>query len=473
MNRTSDKKSVILLVDDEINVLQSYEITLNSAGIDNLLLCSDSRKVKEILIKNRVELILLDLTMPYISGARILKMASVEFPRVPVIILTGNMELESAVESMKNGAIDYLVKPIEGEKLISTVERVLSYRDLKEENRILKEKLLDTGLKNNEIFNRLNSGNAKMLLLFKYAEAISKSPEPVLITGETGVGKELMARALHDMSGRTGKMVTVSIAGLDDNMLSDTLFGHKKGAFTDASEGRKGLLEEAAGGTLFLDEIGDLSIASQVKILRIIQEKEYFRLGEDFPRKTDTHIIAATNKNLTEMMHSDDFRKDLFYRLEVHSINIPPLRDRREDIPLLIDEFIDQAARLYKKKRPAIPKEIYILLKNYSFPGNIRELRSQIFNAMSTHTGRILSLETIRKSIFMKGDATGKSTKVHDELYQTEFKFPIPLPTIHETEKALINRVMTEVEGNQTIAAGILGITRQTLSKKIKDMNRV
>ena len=468
MSETLEIKDNILLVDDEENILLSYEITLNSIGIDDIILCSDSRKVIPILNKRTVELVILDLTMPFISGEELLAKIKSEFPDIPVIIITGNLEIESAVRCMQAGALDYIVKPVDGDRLISSVKRALERNNLLKENKVLKTHLLSSKLERPEIFSLFNSCSSKMFSIFKYAEAVSSSPEPILLTGETGVGKELMAKTIHKLSNRAGNFVPVSIAGLDENMFSDTLFGHKKGAFTDANQDRDGLIEKAKGGTLFLDEIGDLKPQSQIKLLRLIQENEYYQLGDDSARHTDAHIVTATNRDLSKLMQAGQFRKDLYYRLDVHHINIPPLRKRPEDIPLLINELLEEAAQVYKKERPTPPYELSVLLSNYSFPGNIRELRSMIFNAVSSHKKGILSLKTFRNSIDSKTpDQIDKANKeMSDDI--SGFHFPRPLPSLKIVEIFLIKEAMKEAGGNQSIAAGILGITRQTLNKKLK-----
>ncbi len=468
MKINEEKKSYILLVDDEEYILQSYEITLNSVGINNLLLCSDSRLVMDILKEKKIELIILDLSMPHISGEMLIEIVIEEFPKIPIIVITGNLLIDSAVSCMKKGAFDYLVKPVDRNRLISRVEMALERNKLLEENRLLTDKLLSPGIDHHEAFSNFNSLNKTMSSIFKYAEAIAISPEPVLLTGETGVGKELMAKTIHKLSNREGAFVPVSIAGLDETMFSDTLFGHVKGAFTDAHKNREGLIEKVSGGTLFLDEIGDLQPISQVKLLRLIQEREYFRLGDDTPRHTDIRIVAATNRNLLKLMKARQFRNDLFYRLEVHKIHIPSLKNRKEDIPVLIDSLLLEASKILKKKKLTIPDELYMLLLNYSFPGNIRELRSMIFNAVSTHSKGVLSMESFRKSIKLN-HINISSGDIHD--IRSEFKgmqFPRPLPSLKVIEMLLIKETMKDVNGNQSIAAGILGITRQTLNKKLK-----
>ncbi|MDZ7767137.1 MAG: sigma 54-interacting transcriptional regulator [Melioribacteraceae bacterium] len=234
-------------------------------------------------------------------------------------------------------------------------------------------------------------------------EAIAKTNLPVLITGETGTGKELIANAIHKVSGRKGELVPVNVAGVDDNLFSDTLFGHKKGAFTGAEIERKGLIERAEDGTLFLDEIGDLNIESQVKLLRLLQEGQFYPLGSDIAKLSNARIIVATNRSIKSLQSSNTFREDLYYRLRSHHINIPPLRERKKDIPYLIDFFLIRAAKELGKTKPRPPKELYTLLSNYHFPGNIRELEGIIYDAVSLHKSGILftrinSIKTLRSS---------------------------------------------------------------------------
>jgi len=461
-------KQYILLVDDDDSVLQGFELTLNSAGLYNLILCKDSRDVVGIIETNDIELILLDLMMPYISGEKLLNIIADKFPEIPVIIITRHDDTETVVNCIKCGALDYFVKPVDAEILISKVKRVIERSKLLKENKNLRDGLLSNEIRNPELLKAFNTENKKVFRIFKYAEAISQSPEPILITGETGVGKELMAETIHKLSGRKGCYIPLSVAGLDDNMFSDTLFGHVKGAFTDAGNVRVGLIEKAKGGTLFLDEIGDLSQLSQIKLLRFIQEKEYFQLGSDFVKYVDTNIITATNKNLEEMMISGEFRKDLYFRLEVHKIELPPLRERKEDLKLLINFFLKESAKIYNKRIPKVQNDLCDLLKNYSFPGNIRELRSMIYNAMSTHFRGVLSVESFKSAVKLKG-VEGNSDGIGDVgIADKGYKFPYPLPSLKEMEKILLREALRESNGNRTKAAGILGITRQTLNNKLK-----
>ena len=291
--------------------------------------------------------------------------------------------------------------------------------------------------------------------------------EPVLITGETGVGKELIAKAIHERSGLKGRLVPVNTAGLDDTMFSDTLFGHRKGAYTGADKTRPGLIVRAEGGTLFLDEVGDLTPSSQVKLLRLLQEGEYMPLGQDEIKHTNVRIITVTNQDLWHLQKSGRFRKDLNFRLRTHHINVPPLRDRPGDLPLLVDFFLDKAASALNKKKPTVPKELVPLLQTYSFPGNIRELQAMLFDAVSRHTNRVLSLSSFKRHIFERHRDMGPT----EHMAQQEpayLRFPKDLPTIKEATRLLVAEAMKRGGGNQSLAAKMLGITQQALSKRLK-----
>jgi DNA-binding NtrC family response regulator len=458
----------VLIVDDEENALESFEITLDSCGIENVVLCQDSREVRTLLKARKFEVILLDLTMPYITGEELLPLIVQDYPEIPVIIITGDIEVETAVRCMQIGAFDYMVKPVEEKRLISGIKRAVDRNQLYRENMNLKHQFLYGKLAHPEVFSNIITRNSTMISIMKYIEIIANSPEPVFLTGETGVGKELFARAINLASKRKGNFVPVNVAGLDDTIFSDTLFGHLKGAFTDAHQSRQGLIEQAAGGTLFLDEIGDLSHSSQVKLLRLIQEHEYFPIGSDISRHTDAHIITSTNRDIEQLLESGQFRKDLYYRLDVHHVHIPPLRQHKDDIVLLVDYFLEEAAKCYEKKKPTPPPELFILLENYSFPGNIRELRAMIYDAVSAHTSGVLSMKSFRKVIDnkQKGNQDLSEDMMSGELHW--FQAFNPLPSLKQAENLLIREAMKQAKGNQTIAAQILGITRQTLINKLK-----
>jgi DNA-binding NtrC family response regulator len=307
-----------------------------------------------------------------------------------------------------------------------------------------------------------------MRSIFQYVEAISSSPRPVLITGETGVGKELVAKAVHALSNSKGNFVPVNVAGLDDNVFADTLFGHKKGAFTGADQARSGLIEQASEGTLFLDEIGDLSSLSQVKLLRLLQDGDFFPLGSDVAKGSSARIIVATNQDLDGLKSSGKFRKDLYFRLCDHHIHIPALRERLEDIPILVEHFLGKASEILGKKKPTPPDELSILLSTYHFPGNIRELESMVFNAVSSHKSGKISMDCFKSHIYQKHPGFETPSKKMLQEKKVLISFSEQLPTLKQAEQRLIDEAMKRANGNQSIAALSLGITRQALNRRLK-----
>jgi len=329
---------------------------------------------------------------------------------------------------------------------------------------------IEEKIKTPEDFAGIITTSKEMLAIFLYIELISRSSQPVLITGETGVGKELIARSIHAASGLKGHMVTVNAAGLDDNLFSDALFGHIKGAFTGADKGRDGMVVKASGGTLFLDEIGVLSPASQVKLLRLLQEGEYLPIGHDVHMKTDVRIIAATNEDLWELQNQGKFRQDLNFRLRVHHIYVPPLRERTDDIPSLVDHFLNEAARDLKKKNPTPHRNLFNLLGTYSFPGNVRELKAMVFDAVSRHKTGPLSLEAF-KSHITTGQKSRAASIEKNKGGTMPLTFSDNLPTIKQATRLLVDEAMKRAGSNQTLAAGMLGISQQALSKRLKAKN--
>ncbi len=458
----------VMLVDDETQALKSFEIALRSASMNNFVCCHDSRDVMPLLGSRDIEVMLLDLRMPNISGEELLPMIVCDYPEVPVIIVTGANDVETAVKCMQQGAFDYIVKPVEKSRLIGATRRAVEIRELQRENQLLKTRVLSGRVDQPEAFLEIITVSSQMRSIFQYVEAIAASPRPVLITGETGVGKELIARAVHKLSNRKGAFIPVNVAGLDDGVFTDTLFGHKKGAFTDAHEARGGLVEQASGGTLFLDEIGDLNMASQAKLLRLLQEGEYLPLGSDVAKRSDARIVVATNQDLDAFQSSGKFRKDLYFRLCDHRIQIPPLRDRREDLPVLVEHFLEKAATTLKKKKPTPPEELITLLAIYHFPGNVRELESMIFNAVSSHKAGKLSLELFKGHISHKPPGHGEKVEPLPSAGATPITFSAQLPTLKQVEQLVINEAMSRAKGNQSIAAMSLGISRQALNKRLQ-----
>ncbi|MFO8082737.1 MAG: sigma-54 dependent transcriptional regulator [Desulfobacterales bacterium] len=468
MIEKSNPVNPILIIDDELSILLAMDTTLQMAGYNHIITCQDSREVIHILQNKNVQIILLDLNMPHMDGEKLLDHIHREYPDIPVVIVTGAVEVDTAVHCMKAGAFDYVVKPVEEGRLLSAVGRALDFRELKDENLALKQRILKEDLEHPEVFQDIITKDKKMFAIFQYIESIAGSSQPVLIQGETGVGKELIAKAVHRLSRPKGTFVAVNVAGLDDNVFSDTLFGHIKGAFTGAERDRAGLIEKAASGTLFLDEIGDLSPSSQVKLLRLLQEREYFPLGCDEPRKTNARVVASTLADLKSLEHSGKFRKDLNYRLSIHLIHVPPLKERKDDIKLLTDHFLKQAASELGKKTPTPPEELFTLLATYCFPGNIRELQSMIFDAVSRHKSKVLSLDVFKAHI-QKEKGSQNHQKTVKELQDS---YPLAItgefPTIKEATLWLIAEAMKRAEGNQSIASQMLGISQQALSKRLK-----
>ena len=468
MDSKVNKQLPILLIDDDAVVLEISVTALKSEGIENILTLSDSRKTVQFLEEYPVSVIVLDLMMPHISGLELLPVLARDFPHIPVIVMTSYDDIETAVSCIKAGATDYITKPMDIERLLLSVEKALQLNGLYAENINLREYLLNDNLKHPAAFDAIITASKKMRSIFQYIEVIAKSDQPILVTGETGVGKELIARAIGALSERKGQFVTINAAGLDDNMFSDTLFGHKKGAFTGADQARDGLISSASGGTLFLDEIGDLNETSQIKLLRLIQEQEFYPVGSDVLKKTDARLIVATNQDLSGLISANKFRKDLYYRLCAHHIQIPPLRERREDIPALLDHFLEKAAASLNKPKPVPSREVVALLSTYNYEGNVRELHAMVFDAVARYSSGLLTLDSFvglsgSDSNLSNAALLVPSKEMDDSLYGFFGRFP----TIKEMEDYLTASAMNLTSGNQRSAAQLLGIARQTLSKRL------
>jgi DNA-binding NtrC family response regulator len=463
----------ILVVDDEDYVRASVAAALKSAGIANVATAAEPIEAMEVLSSRDVGIVLLDLTMPVMPGEELLLRIREEQPGAAVVVITGNRDVDKAVECMRAGAADYLVKPVERERLVATVRRLIEHQELLRENEAIKERLLSAEGPRNAAFAAIATADARMLQLMGYVDAIARSSHPVLVTGETGVGKELFSRAAHDLSGRKGELVAINAAGLDDALFADLLFGHRKGAYTSAEADLEGLIDKARDGTLFLDEIGDLSPASQLKLLRVIETGEYFPLGSDLMRRGRARFIVATNRDLDAAVASGHFRRDLYYRLRAHRVRIPPLRERLGDLPLLVERFVAAAAAELGRKPPRAPSELYPLLRGYSFPGNVRELQSMVFEAVNATTGDTLPLSVFRDAI---GEAMsdpppgGRSRAPADggTALSSPLFFPNPLPSAGELTELLFDEALKRAEGNQSVAARLLGVSPQAVSKRLK-----
>jgi DNA-binding NtrC family response regulator len=492
----------ILIVDDEQDIVASLTHLLNSNGLNNVVGCSDSRETLDLVRRQEPEVILLDLTMPHVSGQTLLSQLHDTWPYIPVIVVTGTDQVESAVECMSSGAFDYVVKVEEETRLLSGVRRAIERRSLEEGYRQLKERLLATAVADPAPFGDLVTVNRAMQAVFLLIESVAGSDEPILLSGESGVGKTLLARAIHKASGRKGSYVEVNVAGLDDTMFADTLFGHLKGAFTEAVDKRGGLIQQAAGGTLLLDEIGDLSPASQTKLLQLFDTYEYYPLGSDLARRAEARFIVATNHDLERLLAEGRFRTDLYYRLLTHGVRVPPLRERKDDLAPLLDHFVGVASQRLGKKRPRIPPELLRLLEGYDFPGNVRELEHMVLHALAGAPASVLPLAPFRGWLAQRpwgtspAPSAGSDPSPGSPARRGWPQFgtpgapagttapagstacggtPVPpnqlltfgdqLPTVQQARYLLFEEALRRAGGNKSVAARTLGISHQAFSK--------
>ncbi len=454
----------ILLVDDEPGFLRSLSVALERrSGINHTYQTNDSREVLGIIEKEPIALVLLDLNMPYISGTDLLRQIVAKHPEIGVIVISGMNQIEVAVDCIRFGAYDYFVKTTEESRLLEGIVRAIEKLEMQHENQAMRKRFLTDTLEHPQAFSQIITQNKKMRSIFQYLESIASSRQPVMITGESGVGKEQIAKAVHALSHRSGDLVSVNVAGIDDNVFADTLFGHRRGAFTGADRKRIGMVEAAADGTLFLDEIGDLSLASQVKLLRLLQEGDYYPLGSDRPKRSRARVIVATHQDLYRKVEEGSFRNDLYYRLCIHHVEIPALRERKDDVHLLFDHFLSKASDELEKTKPTYPKELPVLLSNYHFPGNIRELQALVYDAVSRHKSRMLSMEVFRRVI----NNPSVPTEPVDSSLEI-FSPDKPLPTLQEMSELLVTCAMERAEGNQSLACKMLGISQPALSKRLK-----
>lgn len=442
----------ILVVDDEKNIRVGLGKSLEMEGYEVYLAENGNEALKEML-RVSIDLVVTDLKMPGMSGEELLKKVINAYPTVPVIILTGHGTVENAVDSMRNGAFDFLTKPINLDRLALLVKRALSTRKLIVEHQALQKEVARLEKKKNQaIIGRSGAINRVLELV----EQVAHTKVSVLITGESGVGKELVADAIHNGSPRReSPFVKVHCAALSESLLESELFGHEKGAFTGATSQRKGRFELAHGGTIFLDEIGEINPSVQIKILRVLQEKAFERVGGEKTIRVDTRVIAATNRDLKTEVEKGHFREDLYYRLNVVNIHVPPLRERKDDIPLLASAFLEQFSRENDKAIEGIENKASTMLYNYNWPGNIRELRNCMESAVVLCKKHIIGPEDL---------PPGVRTNEEEGVIRIELG-----STMAEAEKAIIRHTLKGVNNNKSKAADVLGIGRKTLHRKIHD----
>ena len=462
----------ILMIDDQVDVLDSCSAVLLSLGFNNFIPCDSPEKAFNILKEKDISIILLDLIIPKYSKDDVLDYLLSNYPEIPVVVISGVNEVYSAIRCIKRGAFDFLVKPVEKETLNVSIKMALDKIEFNTENRRLKRQLLSDSSESHKAFSDIITNNHLMKSIFKYCEVVARSTQPILICGETGTGKELIAKALYKLNKFNGKFVPVNAAGLDDNMFTDTLFGHTKGAYTGAADFREGLVRKAENGMLFLDEIGDLGLQSQVKLLRLLQEREYSALGSDLTMLSNAKVVLATNTQLQDLIEAGHFRKDLYFRLSSHQIKIPPLRDRIDDIPLLLNFFINEASKSLGVKAPSYHPDLVMLLKSYNYPGNIRELQGMIYNAVSKHKSHMLSSKSFKdyidNCVKENKELARKSQPLDERNIDWVSLLPEKFPPLNIINDMVVDEALKRANGIQTIAARMLDISSQALNKRIK-----
>ncbi len=464
--------SRILIADDEESIRWVLSKSLKKQGF-HVDLAEDGSQARRLAEKNRYDLAILDIKMPGTSGLELLKTFRAEWPRTLVIIMTAEATMEHAVTAMKNGAYDYLTKPFDLTELDAILLKANKAAEVSEQMDQLKGQLQD-----HYKFGRSIIGNSQAMQdVYKTLGRVAGSDVTVLVTGESGTGKELVARAIHINSPRLGKpFVALNCAAIPRELLENELFGHERGAFTGATDRKAGKFEQAHGGTLFLDEIGDMPLELQAKLLRVLQEKEVVRTGGQQTIQIDTRIVAATNQNIAELVQKKEFREDLYYRLNVVPIKLPPLRERRDDIPMLVEFFLQRARQDLGIDAMECSGDALKKLSAYDWPGNVRELENVVKRAALLCPNHILT-----PADFPGLDSTGAATgtdeslealvcrKLESSLLQmnlTEMNNLYEM-VLHQVERPLIKIVLQKSRGNQVRAADILGINRNTLRKKI------
>lgn len=455
----------VIIIDDEKEITDSYGLYLKRNGVTNFTAYNDPRDLIKDIDTKEISVAFLDLQMPFFSGEELLETIKSKFPKASVVILTGSTDIESAVRCMQKGAADYLVKPIDKDRFAAAYSNAVNAYNMHTEIEALRSAMLTPKINNVINFHGIITSDTKMQELFSYVDAVAKSSFPVLITGETGVGKELFANAVHKAGGRKGMFIAVNVSGLDDNMFSDTLFGHVKGAFTGADKPRKGLLAEAEGGTIFLDEIGDLNENAQIKLLRILQEKVYMPLGSDKSVQADVRIVSATNAVLTDKVKEKTFRQDLLFRLSTHSVTVPPLRERQSDIPILATAFYESALKqMGRNNSHELPSALIHALRMFDFPGNIRQLQAVMADMAAVFSGK--KIKENEAAVFLKRHGISIGTSCGEG--QGFFSYSGCFPTLKELEQYHIEAALTSADGNISTAAKMLGISRQALHKRLK-----
>jgi DNA-binding NtrC family response regulator len=457
MESIPQNHSPVLVVDDDEGLLLSIKATLVSSGLPEPALVSDSRRVMDLVHKHDFQLILLDLMMPQLTGMEVLQTIKAESPDVECVIVSAIDDVSSAVQAMNLGASDYLVKPLNSDKLIALVNRTLEKVNVQHELAQFGRKKVFSNLKNPEAFKGMVAEDEAMALVFHQVEAVAGTDYSVVINGESGTGKEMLARVIHNLSHRSdAPFYAVNMASFSKTIFEDEFFGHTKGAYTDAGNDKIGFFEAADSGTLFLDEITELDPSLQGKLLRVIEERELYRLGSTEIRNVDVRIIAATNKDINEEILKGVFRADLYYRINMYNINVPPLRERKKDILPIASHFLKIHARANNKDILSLSPDLEQRLMQYSFPGNVRELENIIAAAVLLEKTNTLTLAATLNLLPYEGPERRKN---------------VELLTLEELEKRHIEKVLSITGGNRPKAAKILGVNVSTVYRKIEKYN--
>ena len=445
----------ILIIDDEKNIREGLSASLEMEGY-NTVLAENGKVGLELFAKGDIDLVITDLRMPEVTGEQVMQKILSENPGVPVIVLTGHGSIDSAVDAMRLGAYDFLTKPLNLDRLTLIVKRALQGRELTLQHRLLQEELQE--LQGKKVFESIIGKSSQMQKVFDMIKRVADSKASVLITGESGVGKELIADAIHNLSSRKDKpMIRVHCAALTETLLESELFGHEKGAFSGAVARKRGRFELANGGTIFLDEIGEINQNVQIKLLRVLQEKKFERVGGEETIDVDVRVVAATNKNLLDEIKNGNFREDLYYRLNVVHIEVPPLRERKEDIPLLVAEFIKTYAKENSKEIEGLDNKTRSILYNFDWPGNIRQLKNCIESAVVMCQGKIITVDDLPPGIVSSNE-------------NETIKIPLGIP-MEEAEKIIITENLAYFKGNKSKTADVLQIGRKTLHRKLEEYN--
>lgn len=448
--------ATVLIADDEKNIRSGLAIAFEDEGYDTLQ-AEDGQAAWTMINKKSVDLVITDLRMPGISGYDLLKKINAAYPTLPVIVLTGHGSIEDAVQAMRDGAVDFFTKPVDLDHLILTVSKALSNKRISEQNRQLKAEI--DVLKKKQGYQKIIGKSAPVAKMMEIIAQVAPSKASVLVTGESGTGKELVADAIHSLSSRAdGPLIKVNCASLSPTLLESELFGHEKGAFTGAVSQKKGRFELADGGTIFLDEIGEIDQSTQIKILRVLQERCFERVGGEETVSVDVRIVAATNRNLEQEIRNGNFREDLYYRLNVVHIEVPPLRERKEDIPLLISSFIDTFNQEDGRHVEGFTNSARKALLAYSWPGNIRELRNTVESCVVLARGTMIDVDELPPHIASRDENETVSINVGT--------------TLEEAEKKIILSTVAHYKGNKTKAAEVLAIGRKTLHRKLEEYAR-